>query len=195
MSEQSPEVLSSPLVEFCTECISRHSNNWPPSKDDLAVDFVSQFEVLPLLSQKQIEALCFQLGIRVSFRVLPPELPGHNGSYENENAIELNEKEIAFGGMTHTLFHEIRELMERNFIGLQHPVIAENELEKRADLFAAFVRVNCIYKTLEDLMGGIADISSNLLRWGAYALLFGGALAHVVGCASLPQQEDYICEE
>jgi hypothetical protein len=156
------------------------------------VDFVCKFDVLPVLSREQIEALCFQLGIGVSFRVLPLDLPGHNGSYENENAIELNEKEIVFGGMTHTLFHEIRECMERNFSVLQHPVITENDLEKHADLFAAFVRVNCIYKTLGDLIGGIEDISSNLLRWAAYALLFAGGLAYGVGCVSLPPQEDYI---
>ncbi len=192
MSEQSPKVLSSPLLEFCQECISRHSNNWPPTENDLAVDFVSKFDVLPLLSRERIEALCFQLGIKVSFRVLPPELPGHNGSYENENAIELNEREIVFGGMTHTVFHETRECMERSFLVLRHPVIAENELEKRADLFAALVRVNCVHKTFEDLIGGIVDISSTLLRWGAYALLFAGGLAYGVGCVSLPQQEDYI---
>lgn len=192
MSEQSPEALSSTLVEFCKECISRHSNNWPPSENDLALDFVSKFEVLPLLSREQIQDLCFQLGIKVSFRVLPPELPGHNGSYERENAIELNEKEIVFGGMTHTVFHEIRECMERDFIALHQPVIAENELEMRADLFAVSVRVNCTYKTLEDLMGGIADISSNLLRWGAYALVFVGMLAHGAGCILLPKYEDQI---
>jgi hypothetical protein len=192
VSEQSPEAPSSPLFEFCSECVSRHSDNWPPTECDLAVDFVCTFDVLPVLSQAQIETLCFQLGIKVSFRALPPELPGHNGSYENENTIELNEKEIVFGGMTHTFFHEIRECMERNFSVLQHPVIAENELEKRADLFAAFVRINCIHKTLGDLIGGIEDISSTLLRWGAYALLFAGGLVYGVGCLSLPQQEDYI---
>ena len=195
MSEKPPEAISNTLVEFCKECISRHSNNWPPSENDLALDFVSKFEVLPLLSREQIQDLCFQLGIKVSFRALRPDLPGHNGSYENEYAIELNEKEIVFGGMTHTVFHEIRECMERDFTALHHPVIAENALEKRADLFAASVRVNCTYKTLEDLMGGIADISSNLLRWGAFALVLVGVLAHGAACVLLPQYEDQISGE
>jgi hypothetical protein len=155
------------------------------------VDFVSKFEVLPVLSVERIEALCFQLGIKVSFRDLPPCLPGHNGSYENDNLIEPNKKEIVFGGMTHTVFHEIREVMERHFIALQNSVIGENDPELCADLFAAAVRTYCTHGTIEYITGGIADIRSDLLRWGAYALLVGGVLAHGAGCILLPRQEDF----
>lgn len=192
MSEQLSESISNPLVEFCRECITRYANKWPPTESDLAMDFVLKFDVLPLLTTEQIETLCFQLGIKLSFRALSPELAGHNCSYENGNLIELNNKEIVFGGMTHTLFHEIREIMERYFIGLQYPVMDENEGELRADLFAGAVRAYCPHEIIEDLADGIADISSDLVRWGAYTLLFAGALAHGAACILLPQQEDYV---
>ena len=192
MSEQLPEVVSNPLVEFCRECITRYANKWPPTESDLAMDFAFKFDVLPLLTIEQIETLCFHLGIKVSFRTLAPELAGHNCSYENDNLIELNEKEIVLGSMTHTLFHEIREIMERYFIDLQYPAMDENERELRADLFAGAVRTYCIYKIMGYLADGIADISSDLVRWGAYALLIGGAFVHGAACILLPQQEDYI---
>jgi len=192
VSERQPECFSSPLLQCCTELLSRYSKNWPPSENDLAMEFVSQFQVYPLLSREQIETLCFQLGIDVSFRVLSSNLPGHNCFYENKMAIELNEEEIAFGSMTHTVFHEIRELMERIFTDLEHPTISGNELEERAESFAAAVRMNCTLETLRYLTDGIADISSDLLRWGSYALVCLGLLIHGIGCAALPQYEDSI---
>jgi hypothetical protein len=158
MSEETPDVLSSPLVEFCRECITRHANKWPPSESDLAMEFVFKFDVMPVLTTERMEALCFQLGIEISFRTLPPDLPGQNASYENQVLIELNETEIVFGGMTHTLFHEIREIMERYFTALEHPVTARNEVELRADLFAGAVRAYCSYETIEYVANGIVDI-------------------------------------
>jgi hypothetical protein len=192
VSEQLPTAVSNPLVEFCRECITRYANKWPATESDLAMDFVFKFDVLPLLTTGQIETLCFQLGIKVSFRALAPELAGHNCSYENDNLIELNEQEIVFGGMTHTLFHEIREIVERYFIDLRYPVMDENERELRADLFAGAVRTYCIHEIMGYLADGIADISSDLIRWGAYALLFAGVFAHGAACVLLPQQEDYV---
>lgn len=192
MSEQLPESISNPLVDFCRECITRYANKWPPIETDLAMDFAFKFDVLPLLTKEQIETLCFHLDIKVSFRALAPELAGYNCSYENENLIVLNEKEIVFGGMTHTLFHEIREIMERYFIGLQYPVMNENDGEVRADVFAGAVRAYCTHKIMGFLSDGIGDISSNLVRWGAYALLFAGVFAHGAACILLPQQEDYV---
>lgn len=195
MPEDQPEALSNPLQPFCTEFLSRHVNNWPPDEDTLARDFVSQFPVSSFLRREDVEKLCSSLDIGISFCALPSDLTGYNCSYADKKEIVLGEQEIVLGVMTHTCFHEIREIIERIFIDLGHPIALGNELEERAEQFATAVRINSMNKTLEFLIGEIANISSNWRRWGAYSLVFIGVLAHGAGCVLLPHFESRMARE
>jgi hypothetical protein len=90
---------------------------------------------------------------------------------------------------THTLFHEIREIIERVFINLGHSTVSKEEMEERAEQFAIAVRANSAIKENEFLFENAMNISSNWLRWGSVALVSILAIAESVAFVLLPQYE------
>ena len=130
MAEYKEETGSDPLLLFCKDVLSSNLQSWPPSEDTLARAFISRFPVWSVLMEDAANTLCERLGINVSYRQLP-DLSGFYEVYGEKREIILSDIENPLGISTHTLFHEIREIIERVFINLGHPTILEAEKEKR----------------------------------------------------------------
>jgi hypothetical protein len=185
----SQNALPSPLLTFCKDLIVSNLERWPPDEDILARAFILQFPAASFLLQSSVEDLCLKLGIEVSFCELPPNLAGSNFQYGGRTEIVLSEREDPLGITTHTLFHEIREIMERVFIDLGYPTISAGELEQKAEKFAVEVRINSLLKETEFLFGSALEIRSNLLRWGSVAIISGFVLLLACGHIFLTKYE------
>jgi hypothetical protein len=183
------EIPSDPLVPFCREFLSRNLANWPVPEDSLASTFLSQFPVSSYLLSPNTEMIGAQLAIPVLFRQLPRGLAGYNGAYEEKKEIILPEIELFPGIRTHTLFHELREIIERVFSDLGYPTATGEELEGRAELFAATVRMQAAAQEFKFLFEDIANISPNWLRWVSIFILSILALTLVAACGFLPHFE------
>lgn len=189
MAEVVAEAASDPLALFCKEFISSNPQTLPISEDALARAFISRFPVSPILMRDGVEGLCATLSIDVTYRQLPSDISGFNGCYGEKREIILSEIENPLGISTHTLFHEIREIIERVFISLGHPTIPEGEKEKRPEEFAIAVRLNSTLKGSEFLFEGAFNISSGLLRWGSIVFLAIMLMIAGAACTFLPQIE------
>lgn len=107
----------------------------------------------------------------------------------------LGERETVPGVITHTCFHEIREIIEGVFNDLGHSTAAGNELEERAEQFATAVRVNSANKTFEFLIAETATISSKWRRWGSLIFVAILYLGHGAGCIFLPHFESKMARD
>lgn len=138
-----------------------------------------------------LRELCAQLGITLSFSSLPPELRGFNCVYDNKTEIVISEQQSFPGAEEHTLLHELREVLERIFVGLDYPT-ADNgqELEKKAEDFARLARMAAINKSLPTFFEGADQIDRKWARVAAFVLIGGGALLYLFSCAMLPHLED-----
>jgi hypothetical protein len=192
VSEDQQSLHSDPLLPFCEGVVSRHANNWPPSEETLAREFLSQFPISPVPKPENLKEFGTRLGIEVSFRALPQELPGYNCSYDERKEIVIREKEGFPGVITHSFFHEVREIIEGIFVDLGHPTESGKQLEKRAEDFAREVRWNSGLNTLGPVIEEIRTIPSKWRRWGSFVLVLIFALSYGAGCALLPYFEDRI---
>ena len=180
---------SGQLYAFCQVIASRYSNNWPPSEERLATEFINFFKVsLPTLDT-WIE-LCVSLTIRVTLTSLPPGLRGHHTCFNNERAIWLPEKDRFPGAREHTLLHELREILEHIFCDLGLPTADASSREARAEEFAAHTRMIASREMWTSFLEDAKKIQSTWWRRGAYGLIGFGALLHAAGCAFLPYFED-----
>lgn len=189
MAEDQQERHSDSLLSFCEGVLSRHQDNWPPSEEILAEEFLSCFPVSPFPEREELKQLGCKLGIEVSFRSLPPELPGYNCSYGEKKEIMIGETEIFPGVITHSFFHEMREIIEDVFIDLGYPTESGKQMEERAEHFAEAVRINSANKLLLGSVEEVRKIPSKVRRWGAFLLVFIFALGHRIGCLLLPYFE------
>ena len=128
----------------------------------------------------------------VSFAPLPTGMRGYNGSYGDKREILISLNQDFDGAKLHTLLHELREILERGFEKLGHPIVNRDgsDLEQRAESFAIFVQIRVAYDTLPVLIDNVSEIEKKWLRIGAYVLVFSGALAYLFSCALIPRIED-----
>lgn len=184
------------LRGFCEGFIAKHSSGWPPHEATLADEFVAFLQLDSLLSVRDPKELCKRLGINVTVRGLPEGLRGHNHAYQGRQEIVLGAvsgQAEAFGVQEHTLFHELRELVEYEFRKLGRPTTtAASDLEARAELFASTVRsmaaMNFLKPAFEDW-----DTKS---RWGKLGLVLLGCGLVITSFAYflLPHWEDRLAK-
>jgi len=191
-----PEITIEPpltLRGFCEAVVTNHSAKWPPDEHTLADEFVSFFRVEGALEFKDLEQFCRDLGVGVSVQKLPREFRGHNHRYEGKREIIVGEvTTTAFPGTReHTLFHELRELIEYEFREMGCPVASSFvDMEARAESFAGAVRAYGAIKSWQPLLEGIGEIKSG---WGKFvAILLVSALLIVWAfpLMMLPHWED-----
>lgn len=103
------------LTHFCAAFISRHKEHWPLDEGTLAHEFAEQFPLRTLSRSEHIIAFAKDLGIDASLLALPEEMHGFNCSTEERTIVLLSEQEGFPGSHEHTLFHELREVMEYRF--------------------------------------------------------------------------------
>src|SRR5690242_17717980 len=152
----------------------------------LAEEFVSSFNLVPS-TRDDLQRLCAQLGISLSFSSLPAELRGFNCVYQSKTEIVLSEQQSFWGVQEHTLLHELREILERSFITLGYPTVSdEQKLEKNAEDFARFIRMAAITKSLPIFFEGTEQIERKWVQVAAFLLIGCGVLFYFYTCAMLP---------
>jgi len=183
------------LRGFCQTIVAKHSGNWPPREEAIAEEFFSFFQVDDVFPLGGLEKLCARLGINVSIQELPRELRGHNCAFGEKREIvigKVEERAAFLGSHEHTLFHELRELIEYEFRNIGHPVAVAADLEWRAETFAAMSRMRASIIGWEPLLDGIGDIQST---WGRFAVALPVlliVLLHSFSCLLLPHWEDQL---
>ena len=178
-----------PLADFCTEFLSRHKEQWP-GEGALAREFTERFPIGPLSNTQQIVAFAKELGIDASLCALPDVLHGVNCSTGEQTLIVLSEQESFPGSREHTLFHELREIMECRFREHGYPTANGAELEKRAESFATEVRLSRMMKVLGPLFDDARAIEQTWKRWLAFAGIIVLILGAGAGCFLLPYFEE-----
>ncbi|MCI0625312.1 MAG: hypothetical protein L0387_27325 [Acidobacteria bacterium] len=189
------EVIIQPpltLRGFCRAVITKHSSAWPPNELTLAQEFLSFFQIEGLTQLRTSEDLCRKLGVNVTVQNLPPGLRGHNCAYQETREIVIGPATgtaAAFGSEEHTLFHELRELIEYEFRSLNRPTAVGPELEKQADLFASVVRSWAVLKSCQPIFRDFPAQSG----WGKLGLILFACLLVVANCGyfMLPHWEDH----
>lgn len=179
-----------PLANFCAVFLSRHKEHWPPDESTLAHEFDEQFAIGLLSNAEKISAFAKELGIDASFAALPDVLHGFNCSIDGQTIIVLRDKETFPGSREHTLFHELREVIEYHFRNEGYPTAKGAELEKRAELFATEVRLASMMKLFGPLFDSAKAIEQTWKRWLAFAGIITLILGAGAACFLLPYFEE-----
>jgi hypothetical protein len=183
------------LLGFCLAVTTRHADNWPPTEEALAKEFVSWLGVKSFLTRDAMQELCLYKGINLSFVALPPNLHGFNCSFQDKKEIVMSERENVPFADLHTLLHEFREMLECVFAELGYATLnARDSLEETAEEFAMIARMETGTKELPVYIEILSDIETPWHRYLGYALLFVGFVAYMFTCVTLPQYEEMIAE-
>ena len=182
------------LFSFCQK-LATQRENWPPSEELLATEFIAFFGVSTLTYFGNLSQLCVQLGISVSVRSMPTELRGYNAAYNGTRTIAIAEDERFPGAKEHTLLHELRELLEHTFVAIGVSVaVNQDDLEQRAELFACLVRSDLSQNLMFVGLKHVEQVERKWLRYGLYAITVLVGVAMVVSCYLLPVFEDQVLE-
>jgi hypothetical protein len=184
-----------PILGFCYAVIARHSENWPPTEEVLAKEFVNWFGVNTFLTRDALRELCLSKGVSLSFLPLPQELRGFNCSFEDKKEIVLSHHETAPFSHLHTLFHEFREMLEHVFAGLGYATVGpEDFLEVQAEHFATVARMEAAARELPVFFEMATSIEQKWARYFGYALLAVISAVYLMSCVLLPQMEEIASE-
>lgn len=182
-------VQSRALPDFCAAVVNRHGSAWPSTEDQLARDFLKHFGIARLGSYDALVEWCGTVGIAVSTRELPHDLRGFNYWHESGMSIVMPINGGCLISREHTLFHELRELLDGIFGYLGHPIGDRDGLESRAEQFAACARIAIVVESSKDFFQFAGDVKNPLGRVCAYGLVGALTLVLVVGCARVRQLE------
>jgi hypothetical protein len=187
--------VNDPLLGFCLAVISRHGENWPPTEQVLAEEFVNWLGVNTFPTRDAMRELCLSKGINVSFIALPPGLHGFNCSFQDKKEIVIPQRENAPFADLHTLFHEFREMLEHVFVELGYATLTpEDSLEETAEEFAIVARMETGTRELPAYLKIVGNIKTDWHRYFGYAFLFVFFVAYMFSCAFLPQYEELVAE-
>jgi hypothetical protein len=183
------------ILAFCKVVISRHAQNWPPTEEVLAEEFVNWLGVKSFMTRSAMIEMCLSKGIKLSFVSLPPELHGFNCSFHHKKEIVISKSETVVFSDLHTLLHELREMLERGFVDLGRATLtAKDLLELKADEFAIHARMETGTREFLAYLEMVGKIEINWHRYFAYALLAVFSVAYLFSCPFLPQIEEMISE-
>lgn len=179
-----------PLLAFCEQVISRHKQNWPPSEEVLAKEFVEQFQATSWFGSEKIAQLSSRLGIVASLAALPEGMHGLNCSTETETRILLKEEEGFPGSREHTFFHELREILEYSFRDLGWPTVDASKLEQHAERFAVTVRLVQSSEMAKYFVESVDEVEATWKRVLVCVVVIVFMVSWGLGCALLPYLED-----
>lgn len=180
-----------PILGFCLRIISQHGENWPPTEDALAEEFVDWFRLRPVLTRTAMIELCKAKGVSLSFAPLPQDIRGVNCSFEDRKEIVVTERELAPFADSHTLLHEFRELLEHQFIELGHPTVrTKASLEVQAEIFAMTCRIEAGEKEMPAFFEMVSKVEKRWLRYLGYASVLVFGFAYLYGCIYIRQLEE-----
>jgi hypothetical protein len=177
------------LPDFCAAVVDRHASAWPPTEDQLARDFLAHFGIAGLAHYDGLVKWCDEVGITFSTADLPHDVRGFNYWHENTLSIVMPINGGCFISREHTLFHEVRELLEHNFSGLGRSTAGGDVLESRAEHFAACVRMAIFVESSKDFFKLASEVRNPIGRACAYGVVGVLTVAAVMGCAGIRQLE------
>lgn len=185
------------LSKFCETVVAKHSENWPPKEETVAEEFLLSFFQSDgvFLNVPKLGNLCAALGISVSIQELPKGLRGHNFAFQETRRILIASREstpAVFGIHEHTLFHELRELIEYEFWKIGRPVATDSDRESRAEMFAMLVRSGASVKAWKPLFEGASEIERKWIRVAAISILVAVTAVHAFSCIMLPHWEEHL---
>jgi hypothetical protein len=180
---------SSALLEFCAAVVHRYASAWPPTENQLAQEFLAHFGTAGLGFYDGLVKWCADVGVHVSTRDLPHDMRGGNFWHEQNMSIVLPVNGGCFISREHTLLHELRELLEHNFGHLGYPIADGDARERRAEEFAACVRMAVFVESSKEFFQLAGDVKNPLGRVCAYGLVGALTVAALVGCAGIRQLE------
>ena len=180
------------LDGFCAEVRTRYAATWPPPETVLVQEFFAHFGAAHMGSFETLARFCSGIGIDVSTAALPDDMRGCNYRHAGRRAIVVAHGPAFILSREHTVFHELRELLEYVFQELGHPTIPATALEARAEAFAMHARMTAVVETAEYLFDRAHLLRSPWTRLCALGLVGVGAVAALMGCALLPQLEDQL---
>jgi hypothetical protein len=169
------------VTALCEREIAHHISNWQIDEAQLAHDFVEFFKpyVIPLFHN--LTDLCGRLSIEVFVKELPFGHSGLNCCYGERRAIVVSEAELPALSREHTLLHELREILEYKFRELGHAIAEdEDDLEVRAECFAASVRMDATSGMWLELFESASNLNATWKRYGAYALVGFGVVVQFI---------------
>ena len=185
-----------PISCFCQAAISRHTENWPPTEEVLAKEFVDWLGVKSFLMRDAMRELCLSKGVKLSFIPLPPELHGFNCAFQDKKEIVISDREIVPFGDLHTLFHEFREMLEHVFVERGFATgTQENSLEEKAENFAISASMETGTREMPAFIEMVGKIENTWYRYFGYAFVGVFFIAYLFNCAFLPQFEEAISEK
>jgi tellurite resistance protein TehA-like permease len=123
---------------------------------------------------------------------LPEPLRGFNSCYFGKREIVIANDQTFPAATLHTLLHEMREIIEREFADLGWPTVQskESDFEERAECFATAVQVFAVIQLVPGLLQNASEIQRKWVRIGVYAMIFTGTILYTLTFASLPRIED-----
>jgi len=185
------EIDASPIVGFCKAVISRHAEHWPPTEQTLAEEFVQWLGLKTFLTRVELVELCVSKKINLSFAELPSELRGFNCSFENKAEIVIAQRETVPGADLHTLFHELRELLENAFVEHRYATLsADDLLEVQADVFAMSARMQVVIKEILAFVEIVKNANAKWARYLGLGVIGITGIIYLLNCVFLPRLEE-----
>jgi len=182
---------TNPVRDFCLTMLSQYGENWPPTEEALAQEFVEWIGFRSVLTRDALNELCQAKGVRLSFVSLPQDIRGLNCSFQDKKEIIIAERELAPFADSHTLLHEFRELLEHEFVELGHATIgAKDSLEVEAEIFAMACRIEAGEKDLPVFLEMASKVEKKWVRYLGYAFVGVFGLAYLFGCIYMRQLEE-----
>jgi hypothetical protein len=160
---ESPDLLKA----FCEGYISQHREKWPTSERQLAKAFVSHFDIPFVFRVSDLHDFLVQTNIELIERDLPSDLLGVNMCFGTKRQIRTsrNADHVRFG--THTVLHEIREILEADFreLGFSTTNLSDlSDLDSRADDFSFGVDMCTGTASLMDWIKDARETNSTLVK-------------------------------
>ena len=169
-----------PLSAFCEQHISLNSKQWPTSEFELADAFITHFSIPALLDKERLHDFLVRSNIELREDHLPADLLGAHMCFGSKRTIlfSADHGDVLF--RIHTVLHEIREIIEADFVRLGFGTTGRRHLDSLADEFAFTAYLWSMKASLGRWFQNAAEIDPNWEKWVCCGLLTAGALVMVV---------------
>ncbi len=181
---------SDAFLSFCRTVIYQFGDNWPPTEEVLAHEFVNWLGLSSFMTKDGMKELCRSKGVNLSFASLPHDIRGVNCTYQGKREIVIGETGMAPFSDLHTLLHEFREMLEHGFFDLGHPTIGIEDLEACAEHFATACRMKAAERELPAFIEMATNVEKRWARYLAYGLIGFLAAAYCFDCIFQSQMEE-----
>lgn len=189
MAAQAEVPVSVSLTAFCITVVEKHGSSWPISEELLASEFTDFFKLTGITHLWELRQLCSQLEIEFREAPLPDCLRGYNISYSGKRILLVSDELAPWGGVEHTILHELRELIEYELAALGKVTFQSSNGEELAEEFA--VRTCVLGKEAPEWFDGVSKIERTWPRRFGYLLAILMVVGYAAGILLFPKIEEW----